>query len=163
MWGATDEAALAKDKVQKVGEDGKPIEGQFNYDAWKKDSGWEAIGVGEFDYSTKMLNAEGAETGRKVGLAAVNFDKPYKYFRMEVVTRANGGSGFFYGSEFRAYEGKYDVVASPNEAVPADVRKDLNTLLAKAIQEVKAEKATDETIATFKKALDKYRENYPDP
>lgn len=163
MWGATDEAALAKDKAQKVREDGQPVDGQFNYDAWKKDNGWEAIGVGEFDYSTKMLNTEGAETGRKVGFSTVNFDKPYKYFRMEVVTRANGGSGWFYGSEFRVYQGKYDVVASPNEAVPADVRKELNTLLAKAIQEVKAEKATDETIETFKKALDKYRENYPDP
>lgn len=163
LWGATSEEALTKNKVQKVGDDGQPVEGQYNYDAWKKDSGWEELTVGQFDYSTKMLNAEGQETGRKVGLAALSFDKPYKYFRLEVVTKANGATGWFYGAELRVYKGKYDSQNSPLEAVPADVRKELKEILATADQELKAEKATDETIEKLQKAYDKFRENYPDP
>ena len=162
LWGAKDEAALDKGKVQKVDESGQPIEGQYDYDAWKK-QGWEPLATGTFDFKTKMLTAEGTENGRKVGFATLAFNEPHKYLRLEIVNRMdNNVSGFVYANELRVYKGEYDKLNSPNSGVPADVMQALEQAIKAAETELAAKAATEATIENFKKVYDKFRENYPD-
>ena len=162
LWGAKDESALAKGKVQKVDAAGAPIEGQYDYDAWKKD-GWVPLTSGTFNYATKMLAADGTENGRKVGFAALGFDEEYKYLRLEVVTRMdNNPSGFVYANELRVYQGEYDKLNSPNAGVPADVMQALQDVIKTAEAELDKKAASEATIEKFKAAYEKFRSNYPD-
>ena len=162
LWGAKDESALAKGKVQKVDAAGAPIEGQYDYDAWKKD-GWVPLTSGTFNYATKMLAADGTENGRKVGFAALGFDEEYKYLRLEVVTRMdNNPSGFVYANELRVYQGEYDKLNSPNAGIPADVMQALQDVIKTAEAELDKKAASEATIEKFKAAYEKFRSNYPD-
>ena len=162
LWGAKDESALAKGKVQKVDAAGAPIEGQYDYDAWKKD-GWVPLTSGTFNYATKMLAADGTENGRKVGFAALGFDEEYKYLRLEIVDRMdNNPSGFVYANELRVYQGEYDKLNSPNAGVPADVMQALQDVIKTAEAELDKKAASEATIGKFKTAYEKFRSNYPD-
>ena len=162
LWGAKDESALAKGKVQKVDAAGAPIEGQYDYDAWKKD-GWVPLTSGTFNYATKMLAADGTENGRKVGFAALGFDEEYKYLRLEIVDRMdNNPSGFVYANELRVYQGEYDKLNSPNAGVPADVMQALQDVIKTAEAELDKKAASEATIEKFKAAYEKFRSNYPD-
>ena len=162
LWGAKDESALAKGKVQKVDAAGAPIEGQYDYDAWKKD-GWVPLTSGTFNYATKMLAADGTENGRKVGFAALGFDEEYKYLRLEIVDRMdNNPSGFVYANELRVYQGEYDKLNSPNAGVPADVMQGLQDVIKTAEAELDKKAASEATIEKFKAAYEKFRSNYPD-
>ena len=162
LWGAKDESALAKGKVQKVDAAGAPIEGQYDYDAWKKD-GWVPLTSGTFNYATKMLAADGTENGRKVGFAALGFDEEYKYLRLEIVDRMdNNPSGFVYANELRVYQGEYDKLNSPNAGVPADVMQALQDVIKTAEAELDKKAASEATIEKFKTAYEKFRSNYPD-
>ena len=162
LWGAKDESALAKGKAQKMDEAGAPIEGQYDYDAWKKD-GWVPLTTGKFDFSTKMLTAEGTENGRKVGFATLAFNEEYKYLRLEIVDRMdNNPSGFVYANELRVYKGEYDKLNSPNAGVPADVMQALQDVIKTAEAELDKKAASEATIEKFKAAYEKFRSNYPD-
>lgn len=162
LWGAKDESALAKGKVQKVDAAGAPIEGQYDYDAWKKD-GWVPLTSGTFNYATKMLAADGTENGRKVGFAALGFNEEYKYLRLEIVDRMdNNPSGFVYANELRVYQGEYDKLNSPNAGVPADVMQGLQDVIKTAEAELDKKAASEATIEKFKTAYEKFRSNYPD-
>lgn len=162
LWGAKDESALAKGKVQKVDAAGAPIEGQYDYDAWKKD-GWVPLTSGTFNYATKMLAADGTENGRKVGFAALGFNEEYKYLRLEIVDRMdNNPSGFVYANELRVYKGEYDKLNSPNAGVPADVMQALQDVIKTAEAELDKKAASEATIEKFKTAYEKFRSNYPD-
>lgn len=162
LWGAKDESALAKGKVQKVDAAGAPIEGQYDYDAWKKD-GWVPLTSGTFNYATKMLAADGTENGRKVGFAALGFNEEYKYLRLEIVDRMdNNPSGFVYANELRVYKGEYDKLNSPNAGVPADVMQALQDVIKTAEAELDKKAASEATIEKFKAAYEKFRSNYPD-
>lgn len=162
LWGAKDESALAKGKVQKVDAAGAPIEGQYDYDAWKKD-GWVPLTSGTFNYATKMLAADGTENGRKVGFAALGFNEEYKYLRLEIVDRMdNNPSGFVYANELRVYQGEYDKLNSPNAGVPADVMQALQDVIKTAEAELDKKAASEATIEKFKAAYEKFRSNYPD-
>ena len=162
LWGAKDESALAKGKVQKVDAAGAPIEGQYDYDAWKKD-GWVPLTSGTFNYATKMLAADGTENGRKVGFAALGFNEEYKYLRLEIVDRMdNNPSGFVYANELRVYKGEYDKLNSPNAGVPADVMQALQDVIKTAEAELDKKAASEATIEKFKAAYEKFRANYPD-
>ena len=103
------------------------------------------------------------------GVAYFKVPAGYKNFRLEVVSRANGagadgnGNRFFYGSEFRVYKGAYDEVNSLNASVPKADIDALNAAIAKLNTEVKAEKATKESIEALQKAYDQFLKNYPEP
>ena len=162
LWGAKDESALTKGKAQKKDEAGAPIEGQYDYDAWKKD-GWVPLTTGKFDFSTKMLTAEGTENGRKVGFATLAFNEEYKYLRLEIVDRMNNSqSGFVYANELRVYKGEYDKFNSPNAGIPADVMQALQDVIKTAEAELDKKAASEATIEKFKAAYEKFRANYPD-
>ena len=162
LWGAKDESALAKGKAQKMDEAGAPIDGQYDYDAWKKD-GWVPLTTGKFDFSTKMLTAEGTENGRKVGFVSLAFNEEYKYLRLEIVDRMNNSqSGFVYANELRVYKGEYDKFNSPNAGIPADVMQALKDVIKTAEAELDKKAASEATIEKFKAAYEKFRANYPD-
>lgn len=173
LWGTKSDDALLVGKANKKNENGEDVVGDdgnvvVDYDAWKK-QGWDSLAVADFSY---LYDAKVGDATKKnfVGTAYFKFPEGYKNFRMEVVTRVSGGSTpngdgnrFFYGSEFRVYQGKFDEVNSLIASVPkADVDA-LNAAIAKLKEEVKAEKATQESIDALQKAYEQFLKNYPEP
>ena len=158
LWGTKSDEALDKGKENKTNDAGEEV---MDYDAWKK-QGWDSLAVSTFNYPYAIKVGE-ATKNNYAGVAYFKVPAGYKNFRLEVVSRANGagadgnGNRFFYGSEFRVYKGAYDEVNSLNASVPkADIDAKLNT-------EVKAEKATKESIEALQKAYDQFLKNYPEP
>ena len=171
LWGTKDDAALEKNKANKVGADGADVVGEdgnvvVDYDAWKK-QGWDSLAVANFTYPYD-ITVNDATKKNAAGYAFFNVPEGYKNFRLEVVTRVNNGdkpngNTYFHASEFRVYQGKFDEVNSLIASVPkADVDA-LNAAIAKLKEEVKAEKATQESIEALQKAYEQFLKNYPEP
>lgn len=171
LWGAKDDAALEKDKANKkdeagadvVGEDGNVV---VDYDAWKK-QGWDSLSVATFSYPYD-IEVGGATKKNAAGYAYFKVPEGYKNFRLEVVTRVDNsdkpnGNAYFHGSEFRVYQGKFDGVNSLISSVPETDVKALTDAIAKLKEEVKAEKATQESIDALQKAYEQFLKNYPEP
>ncbi len=171
LWGAKDDAALEKDKANKkdeagadvVGEDGNVV---VDYDAWKK-QGWDSLSVATFSYPYD-IEVSGATKKNAAGYAYFKVPEGYKNFRLEVVTRVDNsdkpnGNAYFHGSEFRVYQGKFDGVNSLISSVPETDVKALTDAIAKLKEEVKAEKATQESIDALQKAYEQFLKNYPEP
>ena len=164
LWGTKSEEALDKGKENKTNDAGEEV---MDYDAWKK-QGWDSLAVSTFTYPYAVKVGE-ATKNNYAGTAYFKIPEGYKNFRLEVVSRANGagadgnGNRFFYGSEFRVYKGAYDEVNSLNASVPKADIDALNAAIAKLNTEVKAEKATKESIEALQKAYDQFLKNYPEP
>ena len=164
LWGTKSDEALDKGKENKTNDAGEEV---MDYDAWKK-QGWDSLAVSTFTYPYAIKVGE-ATKNNYAGMAYFKVPEGYKNFRLEVVSRANGagadgnGNRFFFGSEFRVYKGKFDEVNSLIASVPkADVDA-LNAAIAKLKEEVKAEKATQESIDALQKAYEQFLKNYPEP
>lgn len=164
LWGTKSDEALDKGKENKTNDAGEEV---MDYDAWKK-QGWDSLAVSTFTYPYAIKVGE-ATKNNYAGMAYFKVPEGYKNFRLEVVSRANGagadgnGNRFFFGSEFRVYQGKFDEVNSLIASVPkADVDA-LNAAIAKLKEEVKAEKATQESIDALQKAYEQFLKNYPEP
>ena len=164
LWGTKSDEALDKGKENKTNDAGEEV---MDYDAWKK-QGWDSLAVSTFTYPYAIKVGE-ATKNNYAGMAYFKVPEGYKNFRLEVVSRANGagadgnGNRFFYGSEFRVYKGAYDEVNSLNASVPKADIDALNAAIAKLNTEVKAEKATKESIEALQKAYDQFLKNYPEP
>lgn len=164
LWGTKSDEALDKGKENKTNDAGEEV---MDYDAWKK-QGWDSLAVSTFNYPYAIKVGE-ATKNNYAGVAYFKVPAGYKNFRLEVVSRANGagadgnGNRFFYGSEFRVYKGAYDEVNSLNASVPKADIDALKDAIAKLNTEVKAEKATKESIAALQKAYDQFLKNYPEP
>ena len=164
LWGAKSEEALEKGKENTTNAAGEEV---MDYDAWKK-QGWDSLAVSTFSYPYAIKVGD-ATKNNYAGTAYFKIPEGYKNFRLEVVSRANGagadgnGNRFFYGSEFRVYKGAYDEVNSLNASVPKADIDALNAAIAKLNTEVKAEKATKESIEALQKAYDQFLKNYPEP
>lgn len=164
LWGTKSDEALDKGKENKINDAGEEV---MDYDAWKK-QGWDSLAVSTFNYPYAIKVGE-ATKNNYAGVAYFKVPAGYKNFRLEVVSRANGagadgnGNRFFYGSEFRVYKGAYDEVNSLNASVPKADIDALNAAIAKLNTEVKAEKATKESIEALQKAYDQFLKNYPEP
>lgn len=164
LWGTKSDEALDKGKENKTNDAGEEV---MDYDAWKK-QGWDSLAVSTFNYPYAIKVGE-ATKNNYAGVAYFKVPAGYKNFRLEVVSRANGagadgnGNRFFYGSEFRVYKGAYDEVNSLNASVPKADIDALNAAIAKLNTEVKAEKATKESIEALQKAYDQFLKNYPEP
>jgi hypothetical protein len=171
LWGAKEDAALDKNKDNKkdeagadvVGEDGNVV---VDYDAWKK-QGWDSLSVATFSYPYD-IEVGGATKKNAAGYAYFKVPEGYKNFRLEVVTRVDNsdkpnGNAYFHGSEFRVYQGKFDGVNSLISSVPTQDVKALTDAIAKLKEEVKAEKATQESIDALQKAYEQFLKNYPEP
>lgn len=164
LWGTKSDEALDKGKENKTNDAGEEV---MDYDAWKK-QGWDSLAVSTFNYPYAIKVGE-ATKNNYAGVAYFKVPAGYKNFRLEVVSRANGagadgnGNRFFYGSEFRVYKGAYDEVNSLNASVPKADIDGLNAAIAKLNTEVKAEKATKESIEALQKAYDQFLKNYPEP
>ena len=164
LWGTKSDEALDKGKENKTNDAGEEV---MDYDAWKK-QGWDSLAVSTFNYPYAIKVGE-ATKNNYAGVAYFKVPAGYKNFRLEVVSRANGagadgnGNRFFYGSEFRVYKGAYDEVISLNASVPKADIDALNAAIAKLNTEVKAEKATKESIEALQKAYDQFLKNYPEP
>ena len=164
LWGTKSDEALDKGKENKTNDAGEEV---MDYDAWKK-QGWDSLAVSTFNYPYAIKVGE-ATKNNYAGVAYFKVPAGYKNFRLEVVSRANGagadgnGNRFFYGSEFRVYKGAYDEVNSLNASVPKADIDALNAAIAKLNTEVKAEKATKESIEALQKAYDQFLKNSPEP
>lgn len=164
LWGTKSDEALDKGKENKTNDAGEEV---MDYDAWKK-QGWDSLAVSTFNYPYAIKVGE-ATKNNYAGVAYFKVPAGYKNFRLEVVSRANGagadgnGNRFFYGSEFRVYKGAYDEVNSLNASVPKADIDALNAAIAKLNTEVKAEKATKESIEALQKAYGQFLKNYPEP
>ena len=164
LWGTKSDEALDKGKENKTNDAGEEV---MDYDAWKKQD-WDSLAVSTFNYPYAIKVGE-ATKNNYAGVAYFKVPAGYKNFRLEVVSRANGagadgnGNRFFYGSEFRVYKGAYDEVNSLNASVPKADIDALNAAIAKLNTEVKAEKATKESIEALQKAYDQFLKNYPEP
>lgn len=164
LWGTKSDEALDKGKENKTNDAGEEV---MDYDAWKK-QGWDSLAVSTFNYPYAIKVGE-ATKNNYAGVAYFKVPAGYKNFRLEVVSRANGagadgnGNRFFYGSEFRVYKGAYDEINSLNASVPKADIDALNAAIAKLNTEVKAEKATKESIEALQKAYDQFLKNYPEP
>lgn len=163
FWGTNDESKLEITKTETTNEANETV---VNYDGWKK-QGWDSLGVSFFKYEKEVLNGE-TKIANAAGATYAEFKTPYKYVRMEVVERvANGdvpaGNKYFHGSELRVYKGAYDPTTSLIEVVAKETVNALKVQIAKAEEEVKAEKATEETLAALQKAYDDFMNSYPDP
>ena len=164
LWGAKSDEALDKGKENKTNDAGEEV---MDYDAWKK-QGWDSLAISTFTYPYAIKVGD-ATKNNYAGTAYFKIPEGYKNFRLEVVSRANGagadgnGNRFFYGSEFRVYKGAYDEVNSLNASVPKADIDALNAAIAKLNTEVKAEKATKESIEALQKAYDQFLKNYPEP
>lgn len=164
LWGTKSDEALDKGKENTTNAAGEEV---MDYDAWKK-QGWDSLAISTFTYPYAIKVGETTKNNY-AGTAYFKIPEGYKNFRLEVVSRANGagadgnGNRFFYGSEFRVYKGAYDVVNSLIASVPtADVNA-LKAAIAKMNGELKASKATKESIAALQAAYDKFLQNYPEP
>ena len=172
LWGAKDDAALEKDKANKLGADGNEETGDdgnpiVNFDAWKTNQGWDSLAVANFTYPYD-ITVNDATKKNAAGYAFFNVPEGYKNFRLEVVTRVNNGdkpngNTYFHASEFRVYQGKFDEVNSLIASVPKSDVDALNAAIAKLKEEVKAEKATQESIDALQKAYEQFLKNYPEP
>ena len=164
LWGTKSDEALDKGKENTTNAAGEEV---MDYDAWKK-QGWDSLAVSTFSYPYAIKVGD-ATKNNYAGTAYFKIPEGYKNFRLEVVSRANGagadgnGNRFFYGSEFRVYKGAYDEVNSLNASVPKADIDALNAAIAKLNTEVKAEKATKESIEALQKAYDQFLKNYPEP
>lgn len=164
LWGTKSDEALDKGKENTTNAAGEEV---MDYDAWKK-QGWDSLAVSTFTYPYAIKVGE-ATKNNYAGTAYFKIPEGYKNFRLEVVSRVNGagadgnGNRFFYGSEFRVYKGAYDVVNSLIASVPQDDVNALKAAIAKVNEELKAEKATKESIAALQTAYDKFLKNYPEP
>jgi hypothetical protein len=165
LWGAKTDEALAKDKEEKTNDDGTAV---TDFDAWKK-QGWDSLGVAAFSYSYDIKIGD-ATKKNFAGFAHFNVPEGYKNFRMEVIDRIGDGPNpnkdgnrYFSGAEFRVYKGAFDKVNSLVASVPETDVKALKDAIAKLNTEVKAEKATKESIEALQKAYDQFLKNYPEP
>lgn len=172
LWGAKDDAALEKNKDTKknakgeeeTDDSGNPI---VDFDAWKKNNGWDSLAVSTFTYPYEITVGD-SKKANGAGYAYFNIPDGYKNFRMEVVTRVNNGDKpngnvYYNGSEFRVYQGKFDNVNSLVSAVPqADVDA-LKSAIAATSAQLKDQKTTKEQIAALQAAYDKFLQNYPEP
>jgi len=171
LWGAKEDAALDKNKDNKKDENGADVVGEdgnvvVDYDAWKK-QGWDSLSVATFSYPYD-IEVGGATKKNAAGYAYFKVPEGYKNFRLEVVTRVDNsdkpnGNAYFHGSEFRVYQGKFDGVNSLISSVPTQDVKALTDAIAKLKEEVKAEKATQESIDALQKAYEQFLKNYPEP
>ncbi len=172
LWGAKDDAALDKDKANKLDAEGNEATDDsgntiVNFDAWKTNEGWDSLAVANFTYPYD-ITVNDATKKNAAGYAFFSVPAGYKNFRLEVVTRVNNsdkpnGNAYFHASEFRVYEGKFDQVNSLVASVPETDVKALKDAIAKLNTEVKAEKATKESIEALQKAYDQFLKNYPEP
>ena len=164
MWGTDNEEHLAIDKVTTINEE--TGEETVTVDGWKQS--WTKLTAGRFNYIYDVTWSDGTNKSKAAGTARVSFDKPYKYLRMEVISRQTDGDKpngnlYFNGAEFRAYKAAYDKANSLIEAVPAEVQQRLKEAMAAAMTQINAEAATDEMIANLQAAYDEFMKNYPDP
>ena len=164
LWGTKSDEALDKGKENTTNAAGEEV---MDYDAWKK-QGWDSLAISTFTYPYAIKVGETTKNNY-AGTAYFKIPEGYKNFRLEVVSRANGagadgnGNRFFYGSEFRVYKGAYDVVNSLIASVPTVDVDALKAAIAKMNGELKASKATKESIAALQAAYDKFLQNYPEP
>ena len=164
LWGTKSDEALDKGKENTTNAAGEEV---MDYDAWKK-QGWDSLAISTFTYPYAIKVGETTKNNY-AGTAYFKIPEGYKNFRLEVVSRANGagadgnGNRFFYGSEFRVYKGAYDVVNSLIASVPTADVDALKAAIAKMNGELKASKATKESIAALQAAYDKFLQNYPEP
>ena len=165
LWGAKTDEALAKDKEEKTDDAGTTV---TDFDAWKK-QGWDSLGVATISYPYAIKIGD-ATKNNFAGFAHFNVPEGYKNFRMEVIDRIGDGPNpnkdgnrYFSGAEFRVYKGAFDKVNSLVASVPETDVKALKDAIAKLNTEVKAEKATKESIEALQKAYDQFLKNYPEP
>ena len=164
LWGTNDTSKLTLGKDNETNANGETV---TNFNAWK--TGWDSLAVSTFTYPYELaVTGSEKKIANGVGTAHFKFDNPYKYVRLEVITRVNdndapSGNKYFHASEVRVYKGGLDQTASLIVSVPADVLKKLQDELVVAKQQVKNSVATDEQIAKLKAAYEEFMKNYPDP
>ena len=165
IWGSnsTDDEVLQAGKAEVENEDGTVT---TNFDAWKEK--WDSITVGSFTYPYEITWTNGNKIANAVGTARFELPEKYKYIRMEVITRvADGdkpsGNKYFHAAEIRVYRAAYDPSASIYEAVPADVKEEINNAIAAAKAVLATGAASQEEVDALQAAYDKFMNNYPDP
>ena len=164
LWGTNDASKLEVNKKDETNAAGETV---TNFNAWKTD--WDSLTTSTFTYPYELA-VTGSETkiANGVGSAYFKFATPYKYVRLEVVTRVSdgdvpNGNKYFHGSEVRVYKGGFDATTSLIASVPKEVVDKLQAELKVAQQQVKDAAATDEQIAKLKAAYEEFMKNYPDP
>lgn len=163
LWGTNDESKLELNKEVVEGEDNTQV---TNYNAWK--TAWDSVAVAKFEYPYDVVWGENNNKKNAAGTAYFDLGKPYKYIRMEVVTRVNNGnvpSGnkFFHGAEMRLYKAAYDKAASLIESVPKAVVDKLNAAIGVAKTELGNSAATQASLEALQAAYDEFLQNYPEP
>lgn len=164
LWGTNDSSKLALGKENGTNANGETV---TNFNAWK--TGWDSLTTSTFTYPYELAVTDSEKKiANGVGTAYFKFANPYKYVRLEVITRVNdsdapSGNKYFHASEVRVYKGGLDKTASLIVSVPADVLKKLQDELAVSKKQVKDSAATDEQIAKLKAAYEEFMKNYPDP
>ncbi len=164
LWGTNDPAKLDLNKLEETNEKGEKV---MNFNAWK--TGWDSLTVSKFTYPYELAVTDSEKKlANGVGTAYFKFGAPYKYVRLEVVTRVSdgdvpNGNKYFHASEVRVYKGGYDQSASLIASVPEAVVKKLKDELAAAKAELGNSAATDEQIAKLTAAYEEFMKNYPDP
>lgn len=164
LWGTNDASKLTLGKEAQTNANGETV---TNFNAWK--TGWDSLTTSTFTYPYELAVTDSeTKIANGVGTAYFKFTNPYKYVRLEVITRVNDGDApsgnkYFHASEVRVYKGGLDKTASLIVSVPADVLKKLQDELVVAKQQVKDSVATDEQIAKLKAAYEEFMKNYPDP
>ena len=131
--------------------------------------GQESDLIGEFpcDWTTAAYSAEKNKTvNHAIGFCNVEASKAYRYYTFYVKERMNNSTDKFYNlGELRIYEGPsyYDTSKSLLEAVPANVRSNMEAALAKAKGELEAKLATEATTTQLNAAYQEFLNNLPDP
>lgn len=161
----SDDALLVNKKDVENDEDGSVT---TVYDYWKKDQGWDSLGVTTFEYPYSVVKTDGTEQANQAGTAYFKSAQKYKYFRIVVISRVlddnwPSNNGFYHGSEFRLYHGAYDEQASLIASVPKNLVDNLKNEIAKSKEMVDKGTATDEQIEAIKKAYEEFMKQFPDP
>lgn len=164
LWGTNDTSKLTLGQENETNANGETV---TNFNAWK--TGWDSLTVSTFTYPYELAVTDSEKKiANGVGTAYFKFANPYKYVRLEVITRVNDGDApsgnkYFHASEVRVYKGGYDQSASLIASVPEAVVQKLRDELAAAKVELGNSAATDEQIAKLTAAYEEFMKNYPDP
>lgn len=130
-------------------------EGNDNLNGWE--TVWTKVASSTFKYKYT------AEKTNDTGVAGVNFDKPYKYFRLVGTSRVSNSNAYMYAGEFRVYRSVLDLENSLINAIPEDIVAALREAIALAEEEIEDGAASQETLDKLKAAYEAFRQHYPDP
>ena len=162
IWGSNDEAALQANTEDSENEAGEVVVDRV---AWKKV--WTEVGPTEFTYPYEVTWSDGTTKANAAGTAYISMGSAYKYIRMEIVTKVNqhvsNNNAYINGAEFRVYKAAYDEAASVYNAVPAEVKQEMNDAIAAAKAVLESGEASQADVEALEAAYNKFMDNYPDP